>query len=83
MKMEVELLLVGGYPCSFGRWFVAPPNRLKFTFMFNFSLQEQVEVVFYLFRWLIIGVICVMEKKLNNLKSTLTYVTKIKSMDCV
>jgi hypothetical protein len=47
MNMEVELSLVGGYPCFFGRWFVAPPNRIKFTFMFNFSLQEQVEVVIF------------------------------------
>jgi hypothetical protein len=44
--MEVELSLAGGYPC-FGRWFVAPPNRLKLTFKFNFSLQEQVEVVIF------------------------------------
>jgi len=47
MNMEVELSLVGGYPCFFGRWFIAPPNRIKFTFMFNFSLQEQVEVVIF------------------------------------
>ena len=47
MKMEVELSLASGYPCFFGRWFVAPPNRLKLTFNFNFSLQEQVELVIF------------------------------------
>jgi hypothetical protein len=40
--MEVELSLAGGYPCSFGWWFVSPPNRLKFTFKFNFALQEHL-----------------------------------------
>jgi len=44
--MEVELSLTGGYPC-FGRWFFAPPNRVKLNFKFNFSLQEQVEVVIF------------------------------------
>ena len=47
MKMEVELSLVGGYPCCFDPWFAAPPNRLKLTFNFNFSLQEQVELVIF------------------------------------
>ena len=47
MKMEVELSLAGGYACFFGEWFTAPPNRVKFTFKFNFSLQEQVEVVIF------------------------------------
>jgi len=47
MKMEVELSLVGGYPCYFDPWFTAPPNRLKLTFNFNFSLQERVELVIF------------------------------------
>jgi hypothetical protein len=47
MNMEGEISLVGGYPCCFGRWFAAPPNRPKFTFMFNFSLQDQIELVIF------------------------------------
>ena len=47
MNMEVELSLASGYSCCFGRWFTTPPNRFKFTLKFNFSLQEQVEVVIF------------------------------------
>jgi hypothetical protein len=45
--MEVDISLVGGYPCCFGRWFVAPPNKLRLTFKFYFSLEEQLEVFIF------------------------------------
>ena len=47
MNMEVDLSLASGYSCCFGRWFVAPPNKLRLTFKFYFSLEEQVEVFIF------------------------------------